>query len=666
MPITQSTAAPIPDVDLTLDGQGDEQQPMRQGEVRRAYALLHIKAIDPTRRIVTGVATTPEADRDGDIVEPLGVTFKNPLPFLFHHRSDQPIGTVVFDPPTADGITFTASLPTITEPGALKNRIDEAWQSVKAGLIAGVSIGFRELAGGVEVLKSGGLRFLKIEVYELSLVTVPANAGATIRTIKALDLAASGRHLPGGTGPIAIVRGQKAARPMTIQEQITGLEHKRAADFARLTEIQTKATAEGNTKDGAEREEFDTLKLTIKTIDAELVDLHDLEKLAMATATPIKPVTAIEKAAALRGGTPVIHVSSQLPKGTAFTRMCIAMFRGKADSYQTLQHAKSFRDTPEVEQMVQFMWDQKAAVAPGTTTDATWAGPLAVRTAINEFLELLRPRTLLGQVSGFKQVPFNVSVPSQTAGGTYSWVGQGLAKPVTSAAYAAVTLDFAKAAGIIVISEELAKLSTPSAEGLVREELIAGMGAFLDVQLVDPAVAVGANLNPASITNGAATIVASGVTGAAAKLDLASRVAVFTAANIPLLGSVWLMSDSNAFGLGLSVNALGQPLFPGLSIAGGSILGIPVIVSNNVGNRIILVHAPSILYADEGGVQIDVSREATIQMDGAPDSPATATTVLVSLWQNNLVGLRAERMITWKRARAAAVTYISAAAYVGT
>jgi hypothetical protein len=89
-------------------------------------------------------------------------------------------------------------------------------------------------------------------------------------------------------------------------------------------------------------------------------------------------------------------------------------------------------------------------------------------------------------------------------------------------------------------------------------------------------------------------------------------------------------------------------------------------VSNNVGARVILVHAPSILYADEGGVRIDVSREASVQMDSAPDSPATATTVLVSLWQNNLVGLRAERMITWKRARTGSVYYITTAAYVGT
>ncbi len=285
---------------------------------------------------------------------------------------------------------------------------------------------------------------------------------------------------------------------------------------------------------------------------------------------------------------------------------------------------------------------------------------------LNEFLELLRPRTLLGQIPGLRQVPFNVSVPSQTTGGTYGWVGQGLAKPVTKPAYATVTLPFAKAAGIIVLTEELVQLSSPSAEALVREEMIAGMAKFLDEQFVDPAVAVSANVSPASITNGASTAAASAVTSAGARLDLATSVAVFTAANIPLSGSVWLMSDSNAFGLGLSVNALGQPLFPGMSITGGTIFGIPVIVSNNVGTSVILVHAPSILFADEGGVRIDVSREASVQMDSAPDSPATATTVLVSLWQNNLVGLRAERMITWKRARTAAVRYITAAAYVGT
>jgi HK97 family phage major capsid protein len=105
---------------------------------------------------------------------------------------------------------------------------------------------------------------------------------------------------------------------------------------------------------------------------------------------------------------------------------------------------------PEVELMV------KAAVAAGTTTDATWAGPLAVvQPLVNEFLELLRPRTLLGRIPGLKRVPFNISLSSQTTGGTYGWVGQNKPKPVTKSDYATVTLDFAKAAGIIVLSEEL-------------------------------------------------------------------------------------------------------------------------------------------------------------------------------------------------------------------
>jgi len=48
-------------------------------------------------------------------------------------------------------------------------------------------------------------------------------------------------------------------------------------------------------------------------------------------------------------------------------------------------------------------------------------------------------------------------------------------------------------------------------------------------------------------------------------------------------------------------------------------------------------------------------------MDSAPMSPADATTVYVSLWQNNCVGLRAERFITWKRVGTNSVKYLTAA-----
>jgi len=62
-------------------------------------------------------------------------------------------------------------------------------------------------------------------------------------------------------------------------------------------------------------------------------------------------------------------------------------------------------------------------------------------------------------------------------------------------------------------------------------------------------------------------------------------------------------------------------------------------------------------------VTIDASEQASLQMDSAPASPADATTVYVSLWQTNSIGLRAERFINWAKANANAVKYLTATAW---
>ena len=153
----------------------------------RMYSILTVKAVRDDERIITGIATTPTPDRVGDVVEPLGVRFKNPMPLLHQHAHDAPVGTVSFDKPTKDGITFTARLPQIKEPGPLKDRVDTAWGEVKAGLVRAVSIGFRAIGDSYEFIKDGGIRFLETEVMELSLVTIPAQADAVITTVKSID-----------------------------------------------------------------------------------------------------------------------------------------------------------------------------------------------------------------------------------------------------------------------------------------------------------------------------------------------------------------------------------------------------------------------------------------------------------------------------------------------
>jgi HK97 family phage major capsid protein len=119
-------------------------------------------------------------------------------------------------------------------------------------------------------------------------------------------------------------------------------------------------------------------------------------------------------------------------------------------------------------------------------------------------------------------------------------------------------------------------------------------------------------------------------------------------------------------------NASGGPEFPGITPLGGSLLGFPVVVSENIpaaggsptdGYPITFVVASEILLADDGGVSIDISREASLQMDTSPDSPATGTTTLVSLWQHNMVAIKAERFVNWKARRSTAAAYIQGAKY---
>jgi len=153
-------------------------------KIERAYSLLEVKALDDERRTISGMATTPETDRVGDIVDPMGATYASEIPLLWQHQHDKPVGMATFGKATKNGIPFTATLPLITEAGALKDLVDMAWQSVKAKLVRGVSIGFRALE--YSFMDDGGIRFVKSEIYELSLVTIPANASATIQTIKAM------------------------------------------------------------------------------------------------------------------------------------------------------------------------------------------------------------------------------------------------------------------------------------------------------------------------------------------------------------------------------------------------------------------------------------------------------------------------------------------------
>lgn len=459
----------------------------------------------------------------------------------------------------------------------------------------------------------------------------------------------------------------------TYAEQLAALEAQKAAKFTELQGIQSKASEEGRTKTEAEQEAFDTLKQELAAINAEIKDVSEVQMLSGEAAKPI--VTAdgtIDRNPALK--TFAVPAKKMAP-GTAFTRYVGALAAARGDRREAVEFAKRWsQSTPEVEAILKMPFDviEKVAVAPGTTTDTTWAAPLVqYENMASEFIEYLRPMTILGRINGFRRVPFKIKVPRQTAGAAVNWVGEARVKPISSLAFDSITLDHTKIAGIIPLSEELVRFSSPSAEELVRNDLAAAITQFMDRELLDPTKAA-TDVSPASLTYGVAPIVASGTTAAALRLDLKKMFAALLTANQQISGGTFVMTQGQALSISLMQNALGQAEFPGLSMLGGTLLGFPVITSENVvaaggspadGYPIVFILAGEILLADDGGVTIDMSREASLQMETTPDSPVTASTVTVNLWQHNMIAIKAERFINWKARRATAVGVIQGANY---
>jgi HK97 family phage major capsid protein/HK97 family phage prohead protease len=650
--------------------------------LKRAYSQLEVKSVDEEKRELTGIATTPSTDSYGDVVEPKGAEFKLPIPFLWQHDSGQPIGHVTKAKVTNGGIEVHVKIASTNEPGILKDRLDHAWQSLKIGLVRGFSIGFKPIEQ--KYLEEGtGVHFLKWAWLELSAVTIPANADASITAIRSIDsalLAASGtqQRRVVSLKPAGVSAPASKGNSMNIQEQISSFESKRAASVARVNAISEKAAGESRGKDGAEKEEFDNLAAEIDTIDSELKDLRALERLNVVKAKPVAAQQGATQDGAmnLRNPSSIVVLEKKLPPGVGFARLVGCVAAGKGDIYRSMQFAKQkFRDDTRLHGVIDLYSKmtgqemvQRAAIDVGTSVDSDFALPLVYAQQLSqEFVDFLRPSTIIGRLPGLRYVPFNTRVPRQTGGGTAAWVGEGAPKPLTQQAFDTVSLGYMKLAVITVITEELARFSSPSAEMIIRDDLAKAVIHQMDWDFVDPDNAGTANVKPASISNGVTPITTAGTSEANIRTDLRTLLATYATNNLGVKDLVLVMPTSTALALSIMVNTLGQPSFPNITIEGGSLLGIPVVTSENPGltdssangKLVLAVNTKDILVADDGQVTIDVSREASVQMDSAPTNPPVAATVLQSFWQQNLVGIKAERFITWTKARSTAVSWVA-------
>lgn len=103
---------------------------------------------------------------------------KNGLPaLLWQHRSDQVIGVYTKAQEDDHGLYIEGHLNMETQQGR------EAYALLKQGALSGLSIGFRPLVEEVNK-ETGVVHIKKLRLYEVSIVTFPANEDATVDSVK--------------------------------------------------------------------------------------------------------------------------------------------------------------------------------------------------------------------------------------------------------------------------------------------------------------------------------------------------------------------------------------------------------------------------------------------------------------------------------------------------
>ena len=428
-----------------------------------------------------------------------------------------------------------------------------------------------------------------------------------------------------------------------------------AAKNAEKQGIVTKALDAGQTPNEEEEKQIGVIDAEIATIQKNIDRVKDMIKQAETAATTATPVAGDNPAEAEKSakGDPKpkddhkVEVKSNLPKGMPFAQFArakmLACHEQKQGRLMTVVDAAKALGYDEA--VVQYV--EKATL--GTTTDAGFAAPLVQQdTYKGDFLELLRNATIFDKLKGYRAVPFNVKINGQLSGGTASWVGEGAKKPLTNPTFNSIEIKEHKLAAITVYTQELLRRADPAIDQLVLNDLIEATKVLIDTTFLGTQAQT--DVTPSGILNGVTAIEPSGTTAAAIEADLLKLITTFVAANLTTDNAYFLMSETRAMQYALLRDALGNTYFNGMSFAGAarSLLGIPVVTSQSVGDKVILVKMSELLVAQDGGVDVAYSDQATL-VDGSTTH---------NLWQENKFAIRVEKFITWAKRRPVAAAYL--------
>ena len=135
-----------------------------------------VKAVGPRDRTIRFVASHQNVDADHEVIVVNGIDvsryLQNPVVLLQHNWRDTAVATT-----TKLTMEMLAGAPALVGEATFPDRpkSDEALADVRAGLLRGVSVGFKSLEQGPPILPGqSGVTHTKTQLLEISLVSLPA------------------------------------------------------------------------------------------------------------------------------------------------------------------------------------------------------------------------------------------------------------------------------------------------------------------------------------------------------------------------------------------------------------------------------------------------------------------------------------------------------------
>jgi HK97 family phage prohead protease len=561
------------------------------------------------------VLSDESVDRMGDVISASGWDLanfnKNPIA-LFGHQSSFPIGK--WSDVRVDGNALKGTL--VLAPEGTSARIDEIRRLIEADILRAVSVGFSVIERAPRKDANGGYageHFLRQELLETSLVSIPANANA-LAVAKQLGISRDTLDLVFAEPGADRTRSQETSRsirqacltPSNRKSDTMSLSQRIVDQQAYVVSMQDKLDEHLKDIDDA------------NVSDAQLATTNDLNAKIERGEASLASLMDAEKRRAMRHGEDAEHVDEhpqQRPPSRALVpvqeadgpsarqlfglpapkkiepRECVvrgAVCLAFAHRYRKSVHeARSLIYPKDAATKAYLEYVEKTASAPAMTTVTGWAAELA-QTIYADFMSPLMPNSVFPRLSGYGlSLSFGrggrIVIPTRNRTPTIagSFVGEGQPIPVRQGQFLAQTLVPKKMAVITVWTREIDEHSIPAIEGLLQQAIQEDTAVSLDSVLLDtnPATAV----RPAGLFNGITPITAATGGGFTALVaDLKAITANILALTLGHIRSpVFLMNPAQVNSIKLTVNALG--VFPFQEeIMAGTLLGLPVIPSGTV------------------------------------------------------------------------------------